>query len=452
MIQIFCPNNNIPERTYSIEALFVDVLGCSYDTFSIQFSNAINNYELDFGSCKVIIEDHFFNRYKEPLSYLNTCNLPKGLSFFHALGLELPIIYGEDKFERKDSCVVVGLDIFASTFFMLTRWEESLLGREEKGDCDESQLFCVKQGIHQRPIVNEYADFIRQLLPSGISLLTRNYDVILAHDVDGFIAPSWTSILKHLASQTIHGAPKKKSSMTWWDDIEYKFTFPSAYSQFEMYTNLSEKYNIREWFFIKVCGRGEKEATYFYNNAQTKKNVRNLKEMNNKNCVLGFHPSQNVIRNEEQWSRELDRITGLLQEKPIIGRNHHLLFNHEILRLWESVSDSTMKISNCVFHRRIGFRSGVCVPYRLFDLYQRRVMHLIEYPCQIMDTEIRFNKDYEIEENLWLEVKDIISQVKKYSGCLVLTWHIYVRKKQLILDYFDRCEKTIQYAVSDIII
>ena len=82
MIQIFCPNNNIPERTYSIEALFVDVLGCSYDTFSIQFSNAINNYELDFGSCKVIIEDHFFNRYKEPLSYLNTCNLPKGLSFF----------------------------------------------------------------------------------------------------------------------------------------------------------------------------------------------------------------------------------------------------------------------------------------------------------------------------------------------------------------------------------
>ena len=144
----------------------------------------------------------------------------------------------------------------------------------------------------------------------------------------------------------------------------------------------------------------------------------------------------------------MDRITGLLQEKPIIGRNHHLLFNHEILRLWENVSDSTMKISNCVFHRRIGFRSGVCVPYRLFDLYQRRVMHLIEYPCQIMDTEIRFNKDYEIEENLWLEVKDIISQVKKYSGCLVLTWHIYVRKKQLILDYFDRCEKTIQYAVS----
>ena len=44
-----------------------------------------------------------------------------------------------------------------------------------------------------------------------------------------------------------------------------------------------------------------------------------------------------------------------------------------------------MHISNCVFHKRQGFRSGVCVPYRLFDLYQRRVMNLIEHPCQIMD-------------------------------------------------------------------
>ena len=41
--------------------------------------------------------------------------------------MEIPIIYGTDKMQRESNGdVVVGLDIFASTFFMLTRWEENL--------------------------------------------------------------------------------------------------------------------------------------------------------------------------------------------------------------------------------------------------------------------------------------------------------------------------------------
>lgn len=448
MIQITCPNNNIPERTYAIHALLSDVLGCNRSEYIVQFRDDVHNYELDVDGKQYTIEDHFFNRFVEPLSYLKIDNKPEELFFFHGLGLELPIIYGEDKFVQKENGAVIGLDIFASTFFMLTRWEEFLLGREEKGDCDESQLFCVRLGIHQRPIVNEYANFIRRLLPSDISLSMRNYEVVLSHDVDGFLTPSWFQIAKDIVKQTIHGAPKNKVlNLTWKEEIKYKRAFPSAYSQFELYTALTEKYNIPEWFYFKVCGKGETEATYLFDDKQTIDVVEKLKRKNNPNFVLGFHPSQNMFGKKEQWDKEVSRITDLIKETPNIGRNHHLLYNHETLRMWESISNSPLDISNCVFHYRQGFRSGVCVPYHLFDLYQRQEMSLVEHPCQIMDTVIRYNGKTKSVDERWCDIQTVVEQVKKYQGELVLTWHIYIRNKKLIQDYYRWCEKTVYYAI-----
>lgn len=447
MIQITCPNNNIPERTYAIEAFLTDVLGCSRQDYSVHFKDDANHYELIFDGKRFTIEDHFFNRYPESLSYLKLESLPKKLLYFHAEGLELPIIYGEDKFFQNEDKTIIGLDIFASTFFMLSRWEEFLLGREEKGDCDETQLFCVKHGIHQRPIVNEYAEFIRKLLPTNIQTASRNYEVVLSHDVDGFLTPSWSKILKDCVRQTLHGAPKNNvRNLTWKEEIRYKNAFPNAFSQFELYMALCEKYDIPEWFYFKVCAKGENEATYRYDDSITKDIIKRIRKKSNSNIVLGFHPSQNIFGKNEQWKKEVTRIKILLQETPHIGRNHHLLYNHETLRLWEGLSENIVHISDCVFHKRLGFRSGVCFPYHVFDLFKRRTMNLMEHPCIIMDSEIRLHK-YENEDSLWKDINTIIYAVKKYKGSLVLTWHIYVRSKRVIKRYLSLCEAIISRAI-----
>jgi len=448
MLRIICPNNNIPERTYAIDVLFNELLGCGISEKDICFDGTATDYTIIVGEKSIIVEDHFFQRLPEPLSYIDKANIPEKVTFFHGMGLEIPIVYGVDKFTKSEKGFIIGLDVFASTFFMLTRWEESLLGREEKGDCDETHLFAVKMDIYQRPIVHEYEKLLKILLSgTGIKFKERSYSVVLSHDVDGFITPSWKRILKDFVKQTIHGAPKNKVlNLTWKEKVRYKLAFPMAYSQFEMYTALTERHHIPEWFYFKVCGKGEKEATYLFNDNQVKELVDTLKKKKN-NIALGFHPSQNVFGNKHQWDKEVSRISKLLQEKPTIGRNHHLLFNYETLRLWESISDVTLHISNCVFHKRQGFRSGVSVPYHLFDLYQRRVMNLIEHPCQIMDTVIRYDVKTKTEDERLLDIQNCIEQVRKYHGELVLTWHIYIRDKKLIQDYCKWCEKVLRYAV-----
>lgn len=448
MIQITCPSNNIPERTYAIEALLSDVMGVEREEYDISFKDDTKDYVLQYDSRTVVVEDHFFNRFIEPGSYLQVENIPTDLSFFHALGVEVPIVYGEDRFVQNENNVVIGLDIFASTFFMLTRWEELLLGREKKGDCKERMIFSLIHGIHNRPFVNEYAGLLLKLLPTGIRLRKRSYEVRLSHDVDGILTPTWWKIINDFAKQSINGKPENTIlNLTWKEEIKYKWAFPNAYCQFEMYKKLSDQYNIQEWFYMKVCAKGEKEATYWHNDKVTLDVVEWLKKEKSPNIKLGFHPSQSVLNNKNQWDKEVERVIALLGDIPFIGRNHHLIYNSDMLRWWEGLSDDPVHISDCVFHRNNGFRSGVCVPYHYYDVFSHRKMSVIEHPCQIMDTVIRYDLKKKTEKEVWGEIDNIISQVKKYNGELVLTWHIYLRSSKLILDYYKWCENVIEHAV-----
>ena len=452
MLTITCPSNNIPERKYAISVLFNELLGCGLEEGDIRFDDSFKDYHIKAEDKEIIIEDHFFNEFPEALCYLEKSHIPDHLTFLHARGLEIPIIYGRDWYSEEQGNITIGLDIIASSFFMLTRWEESLLGREEKGDCDETRLFAVRMGIYQRPIVHEYEELLRLLLSeAGIPLKQREYGVVLSHDVDGFLTPSLSKIVKDCINQTRHGLPKNRIlNLTWKEEIKYRRAFPSAYSQFSLYTKLSGQYNVPEWFYFKVCAPREVESTYYYNSKQTIEIINRLKGLQTPQIIMGFHPSQSTFRSETQWKKESSRIESLLGYVPAIGRNHHLLYNYEMLRNWETMasrlSTGPLNISNSVFHNKIGFRSGVGVGYTLFDIYQRKPMQLIEHPCQIMDTVIRYHSKHSTPEEIWDEIQTVVSYAKKYHCELVLTWHIYIRTQSLIRRYYDWCERVIRYA------
>ncbi len=451
MIQVICPSNNIPERRYAVKVLFNELLGCNLIDDDIRFDDQADNYTIQVGDRQIVVEDHFFQQFPEPLSYLKAENLPSELVYFHVKNKVIPIIYGVDKYEETDNKVIIGLDIFGSTFFMLTRWEESLFGRDENGDCAENMLFTVKNNIYQRPLVHEYEYILKSILKNwGVATKERKYSVVMSHDVDGLVPPSYKKIVIDAYRQIKNGPPKNPIvNLTWHQEILYKCAFPKAYSQVKLYVDLCEKYGMPEWFYFKVCGKGEKEATYCYNDSRLKRVITTLKAKKNPNIYIGFHPSQSTFDNREQWNAESDRIASLIGEKPTLGRGHHLLYNLPTLRMWEKTMSKDglpFQVSNCVFHSHQGFRSGIAVPYPIFDYYERRQMNLNEHPCQIMDTVLRYDMRKKSEEELWRGIKDIIDIVRYYKGELVLTWHIYIRNVSLINKIFQWGVKTVDYA------
>ena len=59
---------------------------------------------------------------------------------------------------------------------------------------------------------------------------------------------------------------------------------------------------------------------------------------------------------------------------------------------------------------------------------------------------IRYGSKDHSDSEMWDEIKGIVDLVKSHNGELVLTWHIYVRKKKVIMDYYKWCEKVVQYS------
>src|SRR5450759_5201153 len=125
MICIYIPDNFIPEREYVINFFFDNQLGLQYE---------IKKHDLPFylillpNQHELHVQDHFFTRYDESVGYLYQKNIPNGIIFFQhdTFAKEaIPYLFGETSLNRNnDDVLKLGADIFASAFFMLTRWEE----------------------------------------------------------------------------------------------------------------------------------------------------------------------------------------------------------------------------------------------------------------------------------------------------------------------------------------
>ena len=57
MILVSCPNNNVPERSYAIGALFSDILGIDKNNYSVQFQDSSTEYIICVNDRRIIVED-----------------------------------------------------------------------------------------------------------------------------------------------------------------------------------------------------------------------------------------------------------------------------------------------------------------------------------------------------------------------------------------------------------
>ena len=189
MIKISIPSNNIPERKYILDIFFNEFLGLSY---RIVENTDIKNWEIELeNGSKLIIEDHFFNKYPTELNYLKLENIPSKVEYIENKFTpedDIPIIYGNSKLKIQDKKVICGIDIFASSFFMLTRWEEYVNRNRDNHDrFPANESFAFKNNFLDRPIVNEYLEILKILLlqlDCGLTFKQYKFTKNISCDVD----------------------------------------------------------------------------------------------------------------------------------------------------------------------------------------------------------------------------------------------------------------------------
>ncbi len=427
MILINIPDNNQQERKYIIRTIFGAFLGLSYQVI-VKPSLRNINIKLDNNNA-IFFEDHFFNNFSTSKSYLQKANLPKetkAAKNFNQFSVEknTPIVFGRDYLHVTDSKITCGIDIFASSFFMLTRWEEYVNStRDEYNRFPGSASTAVKNDFIQRPIVNEYLEMLwNMLVHLGINQKRkkRKFQAIISHDVD--LPLLWKNPISFI--KKIGGDLVKRNSIK---DAAYSFKSykgyisgksKDPYDTFEELMALSENCGLKSHFFF-LCGGQHKEDGSLPLSHPFMKNL--FKKINDRAHVIGFHPSFDSYNSPNIFSQELQELQEASTQTITCGRQHFLRFEvPRTWRLWEAVGMDWE--SSMYYPDAPGFRCGTCYGFPVFDILERKELRLREVPLVAMEVSWNSYKEYS-PEKMYADLNGLVNTVKKYNGIFPLLWH-----------------------------
>jgi len=431
MITIKCPENNWVERSYIIDVLFGGFLGISY---KLESNPKIKEYKILLENRnEVIIEDHFFSHFNEDLAYLNHKNLPTNVSLTRNQFLaeyDIPVIYGTDNLVVSENPngiarIVCGLDIFASSFLMLTRWEEYV--SEEKDPLNRfsaNSSLAYKYNFLNRPIVNEYTELLWNMLKyAGIKQIrkVRHFKPYITHDVD-FIR-KWNNLIGFV--RILAGDIFKKHSIKAFLSDLHDFSLTKLnlkkdpYDTFDYLMSLSEKNGFQSYFFFMSVQKRNQIKHYNLSNKIVKDLIQKIRSRGHK---IGFHPDLNSYNNQERWKSEFEKLKSLPSKDIIFGRQHYLQF--EAPTTWQIWDEMGMKWDSTLsFNDDTGFRTGCCYSYPTFNFLERKRLKLIERPLIIMDKALVMKQKGLHYTDIERKSKLLIDKVQKYEGEFVLLWH-----------------------------
>ncbi len=414
MLKITIPGNNIPERKFIIDTLIGEFLGLSY---MISSDNSFQSYSIGINENVLEISDCFFGLYPADQSYLKKDALPCKVVFAKnefTPELDIPIIFGSDEFSISKTRIVCGIDVFASSFFMLSRWEEYVnKTRDEHLRFPGSESVAFKFNFLHRPVVNEYVEFlwrmIRKLGYQG-DRKKRSFELILTHDIDQLDFPRIHYILLGdiLKRRNLNLARKNFNF--------YLKTGSNPYDTFDFLMTKSEESGVKSHFYFMSSDlKIHPDNNYYLGSNRFKEKVREIKTRGHQ---IGFHPGYYTFNDMERWLYEKRLLEEAIQYKIKEGRQHYLRFAiPDTFRIWEECNmeiDSTMGYAS-----NEGFRCGTGDLYNIFDFLCRTQLKLRERPLIVMDGTL---KNYSIEQAV-TTIKEYILKSKRYNSKITLLFH-----------------------------
>jgi len=392
MIKIKIPNNNINERKYILDILFIEFLGLDYN---LEIGSKDYEINLENGK-KLIIKDRFFNKYPKDLEYLKLENIPK-------------------KIEE--------LDIFSASFFMLTRWEEYVnRNRDNHNRFPATESLAFKQGFLDRPIVNEYVEELKEMLlelDNSLSFKEKKFELVLTHDVDEIkMWKGW----KHVSRVALGDILKRKSlSLALERFAEYflirKKKIKDSFDRFDWLMDKSEAIGVKSRFYFMSGG-----VTEFDNRYKIKEQKELIKKIQKRGHIIGIHPSYNAYNDFEQFKKEKELLENVAEQKIVEGREHYLRF--EVPTTWQIWEDNGIEVdSTCGYADKEGFRCGTGDKFSVFNILTREKLKLKERPLIFMDDNRLVGERIYDEEKLIANILYLKEKSSKYNSIYTILFH-----------------------------
>lgn len=339
---------------------------------------------------------------------------------------DIPLLFGEAKEEMIGDTLVLRADLVASTYFLITRYEEMIRRdmRDEHGRFPGKQSLPYKAGFLHRPVVEEYGLYLRNKLRQlGLQLHEEKpgiRQIYLTHDVDApFYCRSWRNVIREIKNgENIITALKIKNGNLESDPF---YTFPKLFAENEKLVTALGKDRCKVICFFKAGGNSVQDKPVY---KLIGKDIKNLFALCDQFQVeIGLHSSYQAGNNPELIVKEKKKLESAIKKEIKLNRHHFLSFREPehtaFLQKAGIFEDFTLGYADVA-----GFRLGTCRSVRWINPATRKLTSFLLHPLTIMECSLSEKKymGLSYEEALAYSL-GLINQTATHKGDLVLLWH-----------------------------
>lgn len=315
---------------------------------------------------------------------------------------------------------VFPFDLFAASFYLVTRYEEYLPHINDKYNrfqAKDSILF--KMNMLEKPLVNIWAMELGNILTAiypNLQLKKKSFTFIPTYDVDAAWSYKNKGIFRTVASsiRDILNLDFQEFKKRW------RVIFGKDHDPFDTFDyqlSIQKELNLHPLYFI-LCGEYDINDK---NISLRNTNFQNLIKRLGDYAKVGIHPSFNSYLNKEKVKTEIDGLSKVLNREITTSRQHFLRLrmplSYQILSDLDVTDDYTMGYASLP-----GFRAGIADTFRFYDLEHDNVTNLNIHPFALMDGTMRDYLELNVEES-YEKATHLIQEIKNVNGTFILLWH-----------------------------
>ena len=307
-------------------------------------------------------------------------------------------------------------DIFAASFFLVSRYEEYLeFQPDEYGRFNASSSFAFKNGFLQIPIIDLWVKELSKAFLKRFQTLAfkRNeYKALLTIDSDQPFAFPGKSLFMSIG-ELFRNLKGNSGSM----QRTLAKGEKDPYDIFDYITGNIEKCNADARFFFPVGHYSKYDKNPSWKNDEYRKLIHLIADK----YKTGLHPSFYTAGNSALVNEEAMRLKTILGKEIILSRFHYIrLFMPQSYR--DIHNAGIAEDYSMGYPDEPGFRAGIARPYYFYDVVEEKQTSLKIIPFQVMDeTFFNYKKLDPVASKEVISV--MMNETRKVGGLFVSIWH-----------------------------
>jgi hypothetical protein len=312
-------------------------------------------------------------------------------------------------------------DIFAATFYLLSRYEEYLPHEKDMYGrfAHENSLAC-KEDFLNLPLINiwlqGFAEKLKEKFPPGSLRTTFNFQPSAfnfqpTYDIDIAYSYKYKGLLRNIGGFLKSPSAERMKVLTG--------TQKDPFDCYDWLNNLHKQYHLKPIYFFLVA---EKNGEFDKNILPHKDAMWQLVKKHTALYEIGIHPSwqsnvkESLLKSEMKWLAEMSGIKHIT-----ISRQHYIKLS--LPNTYRVLAEAGLHNEYSMGYGSInGFRASVASTFFWYDLEKELQTSLRIHPFCFMDANCYYEQKQNAQQ-AYEELMHYYTVCKKVNGTLITIWH-----------------------------